>query len=765
MDTMKKTFKIAFATFSIVGLLPVSESYAASKQPLKVNTIYEKAGIVSGSTRKGSNISIKKSGKTIKKFIVNKTTFNYKLSGLKSGQKITIISNFKNTSKQITLVTKKSPKPTIKISSAKVSGNYLVLTGKTDKNAQVIIKNGKKEVWNHVTTNGSYVLKINKNLLKSPDFYTSSTNKTTYGQNNIANKFNYKAPSISGVKNISVSKLHGFNPKSGITAKNSLGQKISFKITGSFDINRNGKYSLQYIATDAQGFAKKITRIVTVANTKPTITGVANTSIKKSAKTFDLQNGVQAQDSEGQKLAVKTSGTVNINKSGVYTIIYTATDKAGNTTLVQRQITVVNDIKPTISGVDNTSVTQSTKDFDSLAGVTAKDSDGNVLKVQVFGVVLTPFPGVYELTYIATDTSGNRLSVSRKVTVTEPVISGINNVTVNKSVGKFDPLSGVTAKDGAGNELDISVSGNVDMNKSGVYTLKYSVKGLFGDTITKNRTVTVKNDIKPTFIGIKDLTVPLGDPDGLVENAKKNVSSQDSDGQFVDMSMSGTVNVNKIGTYVLTYSGTDKDGNTAMATQKITVMIPETTGIQITGPQIVKVGNSAKLEATLTPTWNVGGNVTWTSGNNSIATVDANGNVRGVSSGSVEIFAEITDKNGKVWKTSHTVTVSDVIDASLYAYSQVSIGSYSRQVSVSLTNTDTRTMTVTRVQINDGSLWSADFSKDKLESSGIITMLKTGNVFSMSASSRVGWDLTNLNVIVTVQLSNGQTKDFKTQVK
>ncbi|MDF8372059.1 hypothetical protein G9403_10590 [Weissella paramesenteroides] len=82
-----------------------------------------------------------------------------------------------------------------------------------------------------------------------------------------------------------------------------------------------------------------------------------------------------------------------------------------------------------------------------------------------------------------------------------------------------------------------------------------------------------------------------------------------------------------------------------------------------------------------------------------------------------------------------------------------------------MTNTDTRTMTVTRVQINDGSLWSADFSKDKLESSGITTMLNTGNVFSMSASSRVGWDLTNLNVIVTVQLPNGQTKDFKTQVK
>lgn len=749
--------------------VPATGVYAASAPTLKVSAVYDKAGKVTGSTTKGAKITIKRSGKTLKTLTAKSTSFSANLSGLKSGQKLSVVSSYKKKTKTVSATVKKSPIPTLSLTSKKLNGNYLVLAGKTDKNAQVTVKNGTKVVGTQATKSTSYTIKIAKSKLKSGNFTIATKNLTTYGTKTLTAKINYKAPTFTGIDNVTVSKLsmgNVFNPKTNVVAKDSLGKVLTFKSSGAVDMAVNGKYTITYTATDVQGFQITAKRVVTVKNVAPTITGAQATTVNKSAKTFDSSANVVAKDAMGKTLTVTISGSVNMSKSGSYTLIYSTKDSVGYSTKISRVVTVKNDIKPTITGVSNVTVNKSTKDFDSLAGVIAKDSDGNVLKVQVFGVVLTPFPGVYELTYIATDTSGNRVSVSRQVTVTDvaPIISGIGDVTVNKSVGKFDPLAGVTAKDGDGNELEISISGNVDMSKSGVYTLEYSVEDSFGDTTTATRTVTVKNDIKPTFTGIKDLTVPVGDPDGLVNDATMSVSAQDSDGQFVDFSMSGTVNVNKVGTYVLTYSGTDKDGNTAVATQKVTVMIPETTGIQITGPQVVKVGTSVKFNAALTPTGAIGGNVTWTSGDNSIATVDAKGNVTGINSGSVLIFAEITDQSGKVWKTSYKVTVNDVIDASLYAYSQFTINNYSRQVAVSLTNTDSRTLTVTRVQINDGSFLSADFSKEQLDSAGIVTVLNAGDVFSMAGTSRVGWDLTNLNVIVTVQLPNGQTKDFTTKV-
>ncbi|MEW4275532.1 immunoglobulin-like domain-containing protein, partial [Priestia megaterium] len=103
---------------------------------------------------------------------------------------------------------------------------------------------------------------------------------------------------------------------------------------------------------------------------------------------------------------------------GTYTLTYNVTDKAGNVTTVTRKITVIDNVKPVISGATNKTIKLNST-FNAKAGVTAKDNvDGDLTKViKVTGTVNTKKKGIYTLTYNVADKSNNKAVVNRKITV------------------------------------------------------------------------------------------------------------------------------------------------------------------------------------------------------------------------------------------------------------------------------------------------------------------------------------------------------------
>ncbi|ULQ49135.1 immunoglobulin-like domain-containing protein [Liquorilactobacillus nagelii] len=168
------------------------------------------------------------------------------------------------------------------------------------------------------------------------------------------------------------------------------------------------------------------------------------------------------------------------------------------------------------------------------------------------------------------------------------------------------------------------------------------------------------------------------------------VSATDSNGNKVDVSVSGSVDTSKSGSYTLTYSAKDADGNTATATRKVTVVDDlNATGFKLTldhtaytGDEYytendsgtIEVGETAKLVTTLTPSSANDKVVSWSSSNNSIANVDSNGNVTGVSAGKVIITADLD--NGVTQTFNLTVSNSQDIVARATLISENSNGSY-----------------------------------------------------------------------------------------
>lgn len=255
-------------------------------------------------------------------------------------------------------------------------------------------------------------------------------------------------------------------------------------------------------------------------NKKPVLSGIKDQTITLGTK-FDPMKSVSASDPEDGDLTnkINVSGTVNTAKEGTYKLKYSVTDSKGATTEAERTITVVKESDPEIKGISDKTIFEKDS-FDPLEGVSAVDGNGVDItdSIEVEGKVDVNKAGTYKLTYTATTNNGKKVTKERTVTVkkeTAPVFSGLENVEVKKGTA-FDSMKDVTATDGRGNSIskeNIIVTGNVDTNKEGTYTLTYKATANSGMTTTKERTVTVLP---------ADTSVPSDDAEKMV-NPKNQV--------------------------------------------------------------------------------------------------------------------------------------------------------------------------------------------------------------------------------------------------
>ncbi|MBC2241280.1 immunoglobulin-like domain-containing protein [Listeria booriae] len=315
--------------------------------------------------------------------------------------------------------------------------------------------------------------------------------------------------------------------------------------------------------------------IAVTSNTAPVI-AADDTSVKKGGS-FDPMAGVTASDAEDGNLTSSISVTANdvdTSVEGTYHVTYSVTDSDGNTTTKTITVTVSSNNAPVITAADKT--VKKGASFDPMAGVSASDTeDGNVTdKVTVTANdVDTSAVGTYHVTYSVTDSDGNTTTKTITVTVTSndaPVITA-SDKTLKKG-GSFDPMAGVSASDTEdGNVTDkVTVTANdVDTSAVGTYHVTYSVTDSDGNTTTKTITVTVTSNDAPVIVA-SDQTIKKG----KAFDVMAGVSASDLEDGDVTGGITVTANdvdTNTVGTYHVTYSVTDSDGNTTTKTITVTI--------------------------------------------------------------------------------------------------------------------------------------------------------------------------------------------------
>ncbi|MDB4690902.1 leucine-rich repeat protein [Verrucomicrobia bacterium] len=130
----------------------------------------------------------------------------------------------------------------------------------------------------------------------------------------------------------------------GAHVTDSFEKGLSFTKTGIVDMQSLGSYTLTYNAIDEAGnAAKPVIRTVHVKDlTPPVITLTGDPRLHVMRGTTYQDDGASAIDNVDGPVAVTTSGNVDSNTLGDYTLTYTASDQAGNEGLVLREIKVIN---------------------------------------------------------------------------------------------------------------------------------------------------------------------------------------------------------------------------------------------------------------------------------------------------------------------------------------------------------------------------------------------------------------------------------------
>jgi hypothetical protein len=133
----------------------------------------------------------------------------------------------------------------------------------------------------------------------------------------------------------------------GATISDNFSAGLTVNVSGTVDNTKLGDYILTYTAVDANGnAADSVIRVVRVVDTKaPVITLVGPRFITiKRGETY-TDSGYTVTDNYWPAASIKVDTFTNIvgdgtDAEGAYIIRYTATDSSGNTTFVERVISV-----------------------------------------------------------------------------------------------------------------------------------------------------------------------------------------------------------------------------------------------------------------------------------------------------------------------------------------------------------------------------------------------------------------------------------------
>jgi trimeric autotransporter adhesin len=263
---------------------------------------------------------------------------------------------------------------------------------------------------------------------------------------------------------------------------------------------------------------------------------------------------------------------------GTTIVTWTATDAAGNSASATQTVTVVDNIAPVISGMPSPIVESNEPGAcgatvswiepvanDNCAVITfiSSHASGDVFPV-----------GITTVTYTATDAAGNSTSASFTVRVNDtelPSITAPATVTVdaNSACVAFNVALGSPVT--TDNCAVVSVNNNApSVFPIGSTIVTWTVTDAAGNSATADQTVIVEDNTAPALVAPTAITVIAN------ENCEATITELGtpiaSDNCTLVSITNNAPTVFPIGTTIVTWTATDAAGNSASATQTVTVV-------------------------------------------------------------------------------------------------------------------------------------------------------------------------------------------------
>jgi beta-N-acetylglucosaminidase len=272
---------------------------------------------------------------------------------------------------------------------------------------------------------------------------------------------------VINASDVTIKQGTSFNPLSGVTATDiedgNLTSKIS--VTGDYDVNVIGTYTITYTVTDDSRFSSSKSINLTVNPGDKPIINATDKSISQYVP-FDPLSGVTANDYRDGDITSSIeviSNNVNVNVRGSYNVTYRVINSLGISTDKEITVEVIINESPVINASNK--IIKLNDIFTPLSGVTATDKeDGNLTSlIQVISnEVDSNVPGVYKVIYEVTDSANNTTTKEINVTVEDRVYTNkkgefyFEKMTWNSNSQKLD-IAGYLAITGMNNTKDVTI--------------------------------------------------------------------------------------------------------------------------------------------------------------------------------------------------------------------------------------------------------------------------------------------------------------------
>lgn len=369
---------------------------------------------------------------------------------------------------------------------------------------------------------------------------------------------------------------NAFTIPNGSTTDSSLGSVV-VTTSDTIDTSVLGSQTLNYTYTDTNGLSATpvVITVNVVDTTAPTISVPQLSYTVEQYSAFSIPQGT-ANDNYDSNVTVVPTGSVDTDTLGTYTLTYNHTDSQGNVAqTVTVTVTVENTVVPVIVLPQSVYTIEVGSSF-TLPIASVTDSQNGVTAVTTLDTIDTDVIGISYLRYNYTDSNGltaQEQAIQVRVQDTQkPVITVPTQTSITHEYASVFNYPVLTVTDNYDTNSVATRTGTVDVNQLGVYTLTYNhtdASGNVADPVVI--TVTVVNTTKPTITVTQNTyNIELYSSFSL-----PNATVIDTVLGSLSVTPVGSVNINALGSYTLTYDYVDSNGLTA-DTVYVTVNVQNT---------------------------------------------------------------------------------------------------------------------------------------------------------------------------------------------
>jgi gliding motility-associated-like protein len=417
-----------------------------------------------------------------------------------------------------------------------------------------------------------------------------------------------------------------------------------------------GTTTVTWTVTDNSGNSSTATQTVTVTDdTDPSITAPANVSVvTNSGCTVTGLNLGAPETADNCGVASVSNDAPAAFPTGSTVVTWTVTDNAGNSSTATQTVTVADTEDPVITAPSDLNVT--TNSGCTAAGVNSgvPSVSDNCSVASVTNDAPSAFPlGTTTVTWTVTDNSGNTATAIQTVTVTDdddPVITAPANMSAAANSGcTATGLSLGTPVNSDNCGVATVTNDAPSVFPLGITTVTWTVTDNSGNSATAIQTVTITDDADPVITAPANITI-AADGDCAVTGLDPGTPVT-SDNCGVASVSNNAPSSYPVGQTIITWTVTDNSGNTAVATQTITVTDDEPP--LITAPADISASMNDGCVAT-----GISLGLPETSDNCGVASVTNDAPAQ-YPAGTTTVTWTVTDNGGNTSTATQLVTVTD----------------------------------------------------------------------------------------------------------